>query len=271
MRLNGDIFLAASGIGSIGVNGDATDAPADPDTITPFRQIHFMSGVFHDPTPNTGGQSGVVRWDNANSALELSTDGGETFTSFVTGATAVTSVGVVGGANLTGDVDFAGTTSGFLIPGDSAGSSPIKYDLDWPTLSGFFAFPSQGFNSSVINSVVVNDALGRTDMEGPIQGVINLQGVNGIDVDIDGQNVFFGISGVTGNQSVVRGYSQDLTPSAFTFTVTHSLNTENVTVQVYDSSDFLTQADDVEILSSTQVRLTFNSGFTGKVVITGFD
>ena len=89
MRLNGNINLSASGHTEGSVAGNAW---------LPFVEVHMESGVFHNVSGPA--QSGVIRFDPYNNGMEFSNDGGLTFTSF--GTAGVTSLGVIGGANLTG-------------------------------------------------------------------------------------------------------------------------------------------------------------------------
>lgn len=52
-------------------------------------------------------------------------------------------------------------------------------------------------------------------------------------------------------------------------TVTHSLGTTDVIVQVYDGSDVLVIPESVTATSSSVVTLTFGAAFTGRVVVIG--
>jgi hypothetical protein len=79
-------------------------------------------------------------------AFQVSLDGGITFNNLVTGATTVTSVGVIGGANLTGDIDLT-STSGFIVITDNGGASPISFNVDVAALSGLWGFPTNGFSN----------------------------------------------------------------------------------------------------------------------------
>ncbi len=52
-------------------------------------------------------------------------------------------------------------------------------------------------------------------------------------------------------------------------TITHDLGTENVVVQIYDDAGMQTLPETCSITDEDNVRVTFDSAFTGKVVILG--
>lgn len=147
VRVN-DLIPISSGSASLGVN-QAGDSQFDAFSITPFSHIHMNSGVWHD---SLLGESGVIRYSRAAAAFQISVDGGLTFNNLVTAGGTVTSVGVIGGANLTGNVDFASATSGFIAITDTAGASPIFWAVNTLGLSGLWSFPSNGFPSTIPRS-----------------------------------------------------------------------------------------------------------------------
>lgn len=71
---------------------------------------------------------------------------GQTILSSVVG-----SVGVFGGADIQGDVDFA-DPSGFLVWGDTAGASPITASIDTHALSGLWGLDQINVNKNNIDS-----------------------------------------------------------------------------------------------------------------------
>jgi len=168
--INGDLVPSTSGRSNLGVNVGPNAANAfDISTIRPFNHIHQVSGVFHDPV---GGQSGVLRYSLEAGAFQVSVDGGLTFNSLSAGA-GVDSVGVLGGTNLTGNVDFATASSGFLSIQDSAGASPLLWSVDHLGLSGLWGFPTQGFSNlarcysetfTATTSLVVTHGLGTSNV-----------------------------------------------------------------------------------------------------------
>lgn len=255
MRVNGDLIPGTSGQAHLGVNGGAGDA-FDITTLSPFGHIHMNSGIWHDPL---SGQSGIVRYSTQAGAFQISIDGGKTFANLATTATVVTSVGQLGGANLTGDVDLASKGSGFIAITDSAGSSPILFAVDHLGLSGLWRFPTQGFNGSIVNEL--------TDFNGTkVQGSVSVVGASGVVVDIVGQ-----IMTITMGNSVVKGFAQTF-GSAVTWTATHNLGTADVKVDVYDAGSPRKAIipDDVAITDTNTVTVTFNVAQAGRVVITGF-
>lgn len=135
MKYNGNIVPPASGHTEGIVVGNA---------YYPTVEVHMESGVFH----NVGGtaQSGVIRFDPYTNGMEYSNDGGASFTAFSAGG-GVTSIGVLGGANLTGAVDLASVASGFVSITDNGGSSPIYIGVDTLALSGLWGFPTNGFSN----------------------------------------------------------------------------------------------------------------------------
>ncbi len=52
-------------------------------------------------------------------------------------------------------------------------------------------------------------------------------------------------------------------------TITHELGTESVVVQIYDDAGMQTIPETCSITDENNVRITFDSAFTGKVVILG--
>jgi len=255
VRLNGDLIPGSSGQAHLGVNGGVGDA-FDITTLTPFGHIHMNSGVWHDPMT---GQSGVLRYSQAASAFQISIDGGRTFNNLVTSAGTVTSVGVFGGANLTGNIDLATQASGFLAIFDTAGASPINFAVDHLGLSGLWRFPPQGFNGSVVNEL--------TDFNGTkVQGSVSVVGASGVVVDIIGQVIT-----ITAGNTLLRAFAQ--TFGAFvTWTVIHNLGTTDVSVDVYDASSprLSIIPDAIAITDSNTVTVTFNTAQAGRVVISGF-
>jgi hypothetical protein len=65
----------------------------------------------------------------------------------------------------------------------------------------------------------------------------------------------------------ITQYTHSQTSAATTWTVTHGLNTNNVQVQVFDSSNRMVIPDEIEILSNTQVAVSVSVAMTGKAVV----
>ena len=143
MRVN-DLIPIASGAAHLGVDGTGLSA-FDFGSLSPWGHLHVNSGVFHHPF-STGWESGVLRFNAADPSFEISLDGGITFNDLLTSASVVTSVGVLGGSDIVGDVDFT-STSGFIVITDNGGASPISWNVDVWGLSGLFGFPSNGFSN----------------------------------------------------------------------------------------------------------------------------
>lgn len=144
VRVN-DLIPSSSGFANLGVDVDSNSSNAfDITSISPFNHVHQLSGIFHDPLL---GQSGIIRYNQATPSFEVSLDGGITFNALITGASTVTSVGVLGDTNLTGDVDFASPASGFIVIEDTSDASPLLWSVDVWGLSGLWGFPSNGFSN----------------------------------------------------------------------------------------------------------------------------
>jgi hypothetical protein len=256
--INGDLVPSTSGFSNLGVDVSSNGRNAfDITSIRPFNHVHQVSGVFHDTTL---GQSGVLRYSRAAAAFQVSVDGGKTFQDLAAGA-GVDSVGVMGGADLTGNVDIASHGSGFISVTDTAGASPIVIGVDQLGLSGMWDFPTQGFNGSVVNEL--------TDFNGTTaQGAISVVGASGIIVDIVGQTMT--IASNTDVGSVARCYSETF-GAATSWVVTHSLNTTNVSVSIYnsDSPALAIMPDEVEITDADNVTIGFNVAQAGDVIIMG--
>lgn len=254
---NGDLVPIHSGFANLGVDTGSNGQNAFGDPV-PFNHVHMISGVFHDPLY---GQSGVFRFNQQQSAFQVSVDGGLTFNNISAGS-AVDSIGVVGDTNLTGNVDLASAAnSGFLAIFDTADASPIQFAVDQLGLSGLWGFPSQGFNGSVVNELT--DSNGTTT-----QGSISVVGASGIIVDIVGQTLT--IAANTDVSDVARCYNETFAADT-RWTVNHNLDTENVIVAAYDDSTppLVIFPDNIEVTNSNTVRVAFNVAQAGYVVIMG--
>jgi len=255
---NGDLVPTTSGFANLGVNVESNAQNAfDITSIRPFNHVHMVSGVFHDPVQ---GQSGVFRFNQQASAFQISVDGGLTFQNL--SANGVSSVGVIGDTDLIGDIDLASAGgSGFLAIFDTANASPIQFAVDQLGLSGLWDFPSQGFNGSVVNEL--------TDFNGTtIQGSISVVGASGIIVDIVGQTMT--IASNTDVGSVARCYTESF-GAATSWTVTHGLNTTNVSIQVFDAQGTpnMLFPDSIIITDANTVTIGFNISQAGQAIILG--
>lgn len=254
MPINGDLVPSTSGWSNLGVDVGTNGQNAfDITSINPFNNVHLVSGVFHDPLH---GQSGVLRYNRQQAAFQVSVDGGLTFQNLSAGG--VDSVGVIGGANLTGHVDFASNASGFIAITDTGGASPLLWAVDNLGLSGLWRFPTQGFNGRVVNAL--------TDFNGTeAQGVINVLGASGIVADIVGQTLTI-TPGPSGGFATcyVQAFS-----AATSWTVNHNLNTPHVTYSVWNSLGRAIIPDTVGINNSNTLTVSFNSSQAGKIVVIG--
>jgi len=249
-KINGDLIPSASGIANLGVNGNAVGA-YDIASIAPFAHIHMNSGVFHD---TLAGESGVLRYSRAANAFQVSVDGGKTFNNISAGA--VTSIGVIGGVDLTGAVDLATVASGFMTIQDTGGASPLVFSVDNQGLSGFWRFPAQGFNGRVVNAL--------TDFNGTeVQGVVNVVGASGIVADIIGQTLT-----IAAGNTIPRSFAATV-GSSNPWVVTHNLNSLNVIVQTFDATAarLHIEPDDIEITDSNNCTIRWNQAQAGLVVI----
>lgn len=171
----------------------------------------------------------------------------------------VSSIGVIGDVNLTGDVDLAVPSSGFMAIFDTGDASPINFAVDHLALSGFWGFPSQGFNGSLVNELT--DANGTS-----AQGSIQLVGASGIVVDIVGQ-----VATITPGNLIPRCYRENFSNQT-SLTVSHNLNLGTPpVVQVYDSNGVLIFPDSVTITNANTVTITFNVQQSGDVIVIGCD
>lgn len=251
--INGDLIPSVSGRSHLGINATTNVGGFDITALRPFGNVHLVSGVFHDPLY---GQSGVLRYNRQLPGFEISVDGGLTFNQVATGAGAVSSIGVIGDTNLTGNIDLAVPTSGFMTIQDSADASPLLFSVNTLGLSGLWAFPAQGFNGRVVNAL--------TDFNGTeVQGVVNVVGASGIVVDIIGQ-----VMTITAGNTLPRCFAATF-GSATSWTVTHNLNTADVSVMVLDDSTprVAIIPDQIEVTSVNVVTISFNVAQGGRAVI----
>lgn len=252
MRINGDLFPISSGISHLGV--DASSATGfDSSRILPFGHVVQLSGVFVDPIL---GQSGIIRYSREQAAFQISVDGGISFNNLITGASVVSSVGVIGDANLTGNVDFASPASGFISIFDTGNASPIQWAVDHLGLSGLWGFPAQGFNGSVVNAL--------SDFNGTsAQGAISVVGASGIVVDIIGNTMT-----ITPGNALTKCYSNSFV-SSNTWTITHNLNSSDVIVSIYDDSTprQLIIPDKIELTDVNTVNVAFNTPQAGRAIV----
>lgn len=140
-----DLIPIGSGWSNLGVDvGSNAQNAFDITTLAPFNHIIQLSGIFLDPIL---GQSGIIRYNRATPAFEISLDGGLTFSTIASTNNTVTSIGVLGDVNLTGNIDFASPSSGFIVIEDSADASPLLWSVNVHALSGLWSFPTNGFNN----------------------------------------------------------------------------------------------------------------------------
>lgn len=260
MRINGDVRSTASGISHIGINGGTTPNSFDITSLAPFGNVHMLSGIFHDPLL---GQSGVLRYNRVTPAFEISLDGGITFNSLVTGASLVSSIGVIGDANLTGNVDLATVASGFMAIQDTGDASPLIFSVNTLGLSGLWGFPTQGFNGSVLNKL--------SDFNGTVaQGVVSVVGASGIVVDIVGQTMTISADGVGHFNSFAKGFAATFTAQN-PWNVNHALGTADLIVMCYDDSSprAWILPDDIFLTDSNNIEIDFGRPQAGRVVIFG--
>jgi hypothetical protein len=145
--INGDLVPSVSGFSNLGVDASSNAQNAfDFDGIRPFGHMHLNSGVFHHATA-TGWESGVIRFNSQLSCFEVSVNGGISFGCVATTNNVVTSVGVIGDADLSGDVDFASPASGFVVIEDTGDASPLLWSINTIALSGLWNFPANGFDA----------------------------------------------------------------------------------------------------------------------------
>lgn len=249
-----DLIPFVSGQAHLGVNAFGPEA-FDITSIKPFGHVHMISGIFHDTIL---GQSGVIRYNRAGAVFELSVDGGLTFDPIQTGTPGgVSSIGVIGDANLTGAVDVASPASGFIVIQDSGDASPLLWSLDQLGLSGLWRFPTQGFNGSIVNAL--------TDFNGTTaQGVINVVGVSGLLVDIVGQTMTISPA----QNALARCINQTFT-SQTSVTVTHNFGTDSTIVQVRDTNEDVIIPDTITATNNNTVTVTFNNSRSGRIVVFG--
>jgi hypothetical protein len=210
----GDLVPVFSGASNLGVNRSSNSSNAfDLANIRPFGHVHLNSGVWHHASA-TGWESGVIRFNSNLSCFEVSVNGGTTFGCLATTANVVTSVGVLGDTDLTGDIDVASPPSGFIVIEDSSNASPLLWSVDTLGLSGLWGFPTGGFDR------------------------------------------------------IPTCFNQTFS-SVTSVTVTHNLNTQNVIVQVYDSSDdSQILPDTIVATDANTVTVTFNDVLvSGRVVV----
>lgn len=265
MKLNGNFVPVASGHTEGSVLGNAWK---------PFVEIHMESGVFHNVSGPA--QSGIIRFNPYANGLEGSDDGGVTFFDMSAGTGAgVDSLGVLGDADITGDIDLAVPPSGFMSIQDTGDASPLLFSVNQLGLSGLWSFPSQGL-AQVVNNV---SQKGATGLEGVVEFKTATSGFLSITQagqDISWQIDHFGLSGMWGIPSngfanMCRGYTETF-GAASSWVATHNLGTENVVVNVFDNTGnpLKVQADDIEITNTNSVTVTFNSNQAGKIVVMGF-
>lgn len=262
LPFNGDLVPVASGWANLGVEVSSNAQNAfDITELRPFNHVHMISGVFHDPIM---GQSGIIRFNRQQAAFQVSVDGGLTFNNISAGS-AVDSIGQLGGADLTGNVDLATASSGFMTILDTAGASPLLFAVDNQGLSGLWRFPAQGFNGSVVNKL--------TDFNGTTaQGVIQVVGISGIIADIVGQTLTIS-PGFGGGFTTI--YKQDFDTPATTWTIQHNLNSFNVNVQLWNGGatpNTVTPKrwlipDRISVSDLNQVVATFNVAQSGQAIV----
>lgn len=118
-------------------------------------------------------------------------------------------------------------------------------------------------------SGLITPSGGIGGINGQIGPHINIQGVNGITVSVPSTNNILidgiALSGVGGSSSN-SCYSTTFT-NITVATITHSLGTTDIVVNIFDSFDDLILPDSVHIIDSNSITIRFNSPQSGKVTI----
>lgn len=65
----------------------------------------------------------------------------------------------------------------------------------------------------------------------------------------------------------ISGYTHNQSSALDTWTVNHNLNTTSVSVQVYDSDNFMMLPVDVQVMTPNTVEITFSAPQVGRAVI----
>ena len=78
-----------------------------------------------------------------------------------------------------------------------------------------------------------------------------------------------GIDEALANAGSVSAYKHTQSSSSATWTITHNLDTEFVSVAVYDSDKSLMIPDSIVITSADVVTVTFTDSYTGTALILG--
>jgi len=173
------------------------------------------------------------------------------------GAGNVTSVGALGGADLTGDIDFS-DPSGFIVWGDTVGASPVTASVDIHALSGFWGLSQIDLNKQAViasGQVLLSNTADHNSLDG-------LQGGTG------GQ--YYHLTEDEHNNTVPRkyyGYFNNFGSGYFN----HGLNTKLLTWGVYASGTTVDaiEPDQFRVMDEDHIFLKFNSEETGLVVIMG--
>jgi len=252
MRINGDLVPITSGACDIG------------DHYIPYLEVHQESGFFYQEAAH--GKFGVIRYNGDTGALQGSTDNGVTFQDFSLGA-GVNNIGVLGQADLTGNVDFA-TQSGFLNV--YYNGQTIFHALDTTSLSGFWGLESF---DDVVNHINVQGQAQLVDDVVLQSGVFTYLGQNDqniqIEVDTAALSGHFGLKNM---DNMVKGYQETIGAAATTWTIDHNLGTTKVIVQAWDDTGnaLVILADDIERTTANQIKVYFNTAQAGEVVVMGF-
>lgn len=167
---------------------------------------------------------------------------------------------------------YAGTTTAFAqiaLPG-AANQVLVGATGAAPSWGSLIITPTGGSNATLAI------AAGKTLT---VSNNLTFTGTDGISVAFGGYNLTFVTAGVTtvtfsgsGSIAVPTKYTTTITGAGPTYTITHSLNTKNIAVFVYDNNDNLIGCG-VVCTSTTQCTLTMGYGAPGaniyRVVVLG--
>jgi len=129
--------------------------------------------------------------------------------------------------------------------------------IDVQQISGDFIVDGAALSGLIIPSG------GIGAINGQIGPVIEIAGINGINVTVSSENEIL-IDGAGGSGTLC--FAETFT-SITSSTFTHNLSSTNVIIDVFDDSDNKIMADRVGIVDSNNVIVEFNRPQTGKVVV----
>lgn len=126
--------------------------------------------------------------------------------------------------------------------------------------------------SSVFKPTVVIEELGELGVL-PDGGILNAGGVKGPNFTVGGVNVLLNDGSLTGGTPIsglFKGYEHIQAAESKVWIITHALESEKLSVMIWDSENDQVFPDVIRIASSNSIHILFNTAMSGRAILMTF-